>query len=255
MGIIQPILIGNPFIMGELISDYQGIKIIQETDAAKASMIAMQLVRRKEADIVMKGLVDSHTLLKAVVDKKHGIKNKPLLSHVGLLEYPDFDHVIYVTDGAMNISPTVEDKINIIENAVDLAKTLDDDRPIVGLVSAVEKVNTKMTSTLDAQKIVAYYQNQPSLSFDIDGPYAIDNLVSLDAAIHKGLTGKVVGKANIFVFPNIESGNVFYKTSVFLAHAKSAGIILGAKVPIVLTSRADSMDTKLYAICLGVILA
>lgn len=255
MGIIIPILIGNPLMMGEFIQTYNGITVIQETDPIKASFIAMQMVRDHQADLVMKGLIDSHVLLKAVVHKQLGIKQQPLLSHVGLLEYPGYDRVIFVTDGAMNIAPSVEHKINIIENAVYLARMLDDDQPIVGLVSAVEKMNEKMQSTVDAKIILDYYNHKTDVPFVIDGPYAIDNLVSINAVNLKGLGGPVAGKANIFVFPNIESGNVFYKTSVFLAHAASAGIVLGAQVPIIVTSRADSMMTKLYSICLGVILA
>ncbi len=250
---IKPVFIGDEERIHQLIN-IGDIEIIHETDPVKASKIAMDLVNHQQVDILMKGLIDTHDLLKAVVNDQYGIKKAPLLSHVGLLEYPDFNRILYVTDGAMNINPTVEEKIVIIENVVDLAHRLGDKKPKVGLVSAVEKINPKMKSTTDAQLIIKHYETKHNM-FDIDGPFAIDNLVSLEAVKHKGLKGPVAGQANILVFPNIESGNVFYKTSVFLANAKSAGIVLGAKVPIVLTSRADSKDAKLNAIYLSVVMS
>ena len=227
--------------------------VIHEPDPNLASKKAMDFVNNQDADIIMKGLIDTKILLKAVVNTTYGIKQQKLLSHVGLLSFADLNHVIFVTDGAMNIAPTVDEKIAIIENAVLLAQNIGYEKPKVGLVSAVEKVNLKMQSTVDASDILTYYQNK-EITFQIDGPFAIDNLVSHEAAKHKGITSEIAGEADILVFPNIESGNVFYKTSVFLAHAKSAGIICGAKVPIVLTSRADSMETKLHSIFLAVVM-
>ena len=250
---VKPILIGDESVIHQLI-DIGDMTVIHETDPTKAAKIAMNLVNNHQADIIMKGLIDTHHLLKAVVNDQYGIKKAPLLSHVGLVQYPDFDRILYVTDGAMNIAPSVNDQIAIIENAVELAHRLGDERPKVGLVSAVEKVNPKMQSTVTAQAIVDYYKDK-NIRFDIDGPFAVDNLVSLESVKHKGLTGPVAGYANILVFPNIESGNVFYKTSVFLAHATSAGIVLGAKVPIVLTSRADAKQAKLNAIYLSVVMS
>ncbi len=254
LGVIKPVLIGDQYIMTELLASYNDMKIIHETNPEKASFIAMQLVNDKEVDIIMKGLIDTHRLLKAVVNDKAGIKQNELLSHVGLLQYQDLNRVLFVTDGAMNIEPSVKEKIAIIENVIELVQKLDDDKPKVGLVSAVEKVNVKMRSTVDAKDILLYYREKKIL-FDIDGPFAIDNLISLESVLHKDLTGSVAGQANVLVFPNIETGNVFYKTSVFLAHAISAGIVVGAKVPIVLTSRADNETAKLYSIYLAVVVA
>lgn len=255
MGVIKPILIGDQYKISELIKHYNHVTIINEADPKKASRIAMDLVNNGEADIVMKGLIDSHYLLKAVVNDQYGIKDASLLSHVGLLTFPDFDRMLFVTDGAMNIAPTINEKIAIINHAVSLVQKLGDDHPKVGLVSAIEKVNKKMQSTVDAKTILEHYRNQSDLTFDIDGPFAVDNLVSMDAVLHKGITGPVAGKCNILVFPQIESGNVFYKTSVFLAHAASAGIVLGAKVPIVLTSRADTIAAKVNSIYLAVVIS
>ncbi len=254
-GVVKPILIGDQYIISELLEQFNDIKIIHEKDPLKASRIAMDLVNTEQADIIMKGLIDTHYLLKAVVNDQFGIKKSKLLSHVGLVSYSDFNRVLFITDGAMNIAPNVNDKIHIIENVIFLAHALGDDRPKVGLVSAVEKVNPKMQSTVDAKEILSHYKKNENLSFDIDGPFAIDNLVSLESVLHKGLSGPVAGNANILVFPNIESGNVFYKTSVFLAHAESAGIVMGAKVPIVLTSRADTKEAKLNSIYLAVVIS
>lgn len=251
-GIIQPILIGHKPVIKTLIKQ-EAMVIIDEPDEEKACKIAVDLVNKGQADLLMKGLIDTKTLLKAVVHKTYGIRQDRLLSHVGLLSYPHYERMLLITDGAMNIMPNVEEKIQMIENAVKLAHALHIDKPKVGLVSAVEKVNLKMVSTVDAKVIVDYYQDK-RLTFEIDGPFAIDNLVDEKAAHHKGIKSPVAGLADILVFPNIESGNVFYKTSVFLANADSAGMILGAKVPIILTSRADSMDAKVNSIYLGVVI-
>ena len=252
LGIVRPILIGKQEVIKSLIKN-EPVTIIHEPDEVKACELAMDMVNQEKADIVMKGLIDTKTLLKAVVNDQRGIKKEKLLSHVGLLDYPNYERMLFVTDGAMNIAPTVEQKIQIIENAIKLAHALQIEKPKVGLVSAVEKVNPKMQSTVDAKAIVDYYKDK-NTTFEIDGPFAVDNLVDLEAAKHKGIKSPVAGLVDILVFPNIESGNVFYKTSVFLAGADSAGIVLGAKVPIVLTSRADSMEAKLNSIYLAVVI-
>lgn len=249
--IVNPVLIGDKTKIMMLIKN-EPLTIIDETDEVKACKIAMDLVNDGKIDIIMKGLIDTKVLLKAVVNTTYGIKKEHLLSHVGLVEYPHYDRLLFVTDGAMNITPDVSQKIEIIENAVKFVHKLGIDKPKVGLVSAVEKVNPKMQSTVDAKMIVDHYKDR-ELKFDIDGPFAIDNLVSLEASKHKGIHSSVAGLADILVFPNIESGNVFYKTSVFLANAASAGTVLGAKVPIVLTSRADDKEAKLNSIYLAVV--
>ncbi len=253
--IIEPILIGNKEKIQELINQFglkQPYRIINELNPELASKAAMELVNNGEVDIVMKGLIDTKILLKAVVNKDYGIRESKLLSHVGIVEYPTLDRVLFATDGAMNISPDYEQKILITEAAVKLAKSLGYKQPKVGIVSAVEKVNPKIESTLDAEKIVNYYKGK-EIDFLIDGPFAIDNLVSMDSVKHKGIKSPVAGVCDILIFPNLDGGNIFYKTSVFLAKGKSAGIIMGAKVPIVLTSRADTAEAKLNSILLAVV--
>lgn len=254
-GIVDPVLIGIKKEILALMDTYAldpSIDIVDEADPEKATKIAMDMVNDGSVDIVMKGLIDTKILLKGVVNKDYGIRQAELLSHVGIVSYPTLDRVLFATDGAMNIAPDYQQKIQIIEAAVQLAKSLGYEKPKVGLVSAVEKVNPKIESTLDAEKIVNYYKDK-TIDFIVDGPFAVDNLVSMESVKHKHLTSPVAGVCDILVFPNLDGGNIFYKTSVFLANGRSAGIIMGAKVPIVLTSRADSAESKLNSILLAVV--
>ncbi len=257
MGIIHPILLGpKPMIVAIIEKngyDLDKYEIIDCASDEEASFKAMELIRAKKGDLLMKGLLDTKVLLKAVVNKELGIRESKLLSHVGLISYPDFNRILFVTDGAMNIAPSVEDKISIIENAVKLTKTLGYVKPKVGLVAAVEKVNPKMPSTVEAAEIVNLYKQGFIQDCLVDGPFAIDNLVSMEAVQHKNIHSEVAGQADILVFPGIDAGNVFYKTSVFLGKAESAGIVIGATNAIVLTSRADSRQSKLYSIALGAV--
>jgi phosphate butyryltransferase len=255
LGLVDPVLIGDAKEIERLINDLKLKKpyqVINELDGEKATKIAMDLINSKKVEVLMKGLIDTKVLLKGVVNSDYGIKDANLLSHVGLVSYPNFPKVLFATDGAMNISPNVEQKIMIIEAAVKLAKSLGYDKPKVGIVSAVEKVNPKIASTLDAKEIVEYYRDK-DIDFYVDGPFAVDNLVSMDSVKQKQITSIVGGDADILVFPNLDGGNIFYKTSVFLAGGKSAGLVLGAKVPIVLTSRADTAEAKLNSIILAVL--
>jgi phosphate butyryltransferase len=257
LGIVDPILIGKKDEINHSIRslgyDINQFQIIDSQEDEESSYIALNLIRTNKADILMKGLIDTKVLLKAVVNKELGIRNAKILSHVGLVSFDDYERVLFVTDGAMLISPSVEEKVYIIENAVKLAKALGYSLPLVGMVSAAEKVNPKMQSTVDAESVVNLNLNGTIKGCIVGGPFAIDNLVSMESVKHKGIDNPVAGKADILVFPGIDSGNIFYKTSVFLGHAKSAGIILGATNPIVLTSRADSSLTKLYSIALAVV--
>ena len=253
--IIEPFLIGNASIINDLIKEYKIEKpytVIDESDPILATRIAMDMVNNNEVDIVMKGLIDTRLLLKGVVNSSYGIKKNKLLSHVGVVSFPTLDRILFITDGAMNITPNYEQKILITEAAVELARTLGYKMPKVGIVSAVEKVNPKIESTMDAKKIVDYYSDK-KIDFIIDGPFAIDNLVSMDSVKQKGITSPVGGVCDILIFPNLDGGNIFYKTSVFLGNGKAAGLVMGAKVPIVLTSRADTADTKLNSILLAVV--
>jgi phosphate butyryltransferase len=208
-----------------------------------------------KAHMVMKGLVDTGIILKAVLNKETGLRTGSVLSHVAIFDVVNYPRLLLVTDAAMNIAPTLEQKKQIIENSLHVANGLDIDEPKVGVICAKEKVNPKMPATVDAGELVKMNENGELTGCIVGGPFALDNAVSEEAAKLKGISHPVAGKADILMCPNIESGNILYKTLGFLANAKSAGVIVGAKAPIILTSRADSEEAKLNSIALGVLMA
>ncbi len=230
------------------IEEYTVINVEDKTEACRT---AVKLVRDGKADVLMKGLVDTSVILKAVLDKEIGLRDAPVLSHVAVFEVPGMDRLLYVTDAAMNIAPDVEAKKHIIGNSVKVAHALGNERPIVTALCAVEKVNPKMQATLDAAELAE--AGIPGCR--VMGPLALDNAVSVEAAKHKGITDPDAGKSDILLVPAIETGNALYKSLVFLAKARNAGMIVGAKAPIVLTSRADSDDAKLNSIALALYVA
>ncbi len=255
LGIAGAILVGNEAeirtIAEKLSIDLSKYTVIDEPDKVEACRKAVKLVRDKEADVVMKGLVDTSIILKAVLDKEIGLRESPVLSHVALFEVPGYDRLFYLTDAAMNIAPDLEAKKHILRNAVKVAHALGNENPIACALCAVEKVNPKMQATLDAAALVEANQAGEIDGCTVIGPLALDNAISEEAAHHKGITDPNAGKADILLVPAIEVGNVFYKSMVFMARAKNAGMIVGAKAPIVLTSRADSDETKLNSIALA----
>lgn len=224
--------------------------IIDSKEDIECAKLAVKLIREEQGDILMKGLIDTKVLLREVVDRETGIRGENLLSHVTLVSHPHLNRVIFATDCAMTLYPTVEQKIEIVKNAVELLHILGYENPKVGLISAVEKVNPKLISSFEAVEVKDYFLKN-NHNCIVDGPFAVDNVLSHVAADHKGIKSPVAGRADILIFPNLDSGNVFYKTAVFLANAEAAGIIIGAKVPIVLTSRADLAITKIYSIALA----
>lgn len=255
LGICKPILIGDKVkilnILNQKRYNESNYTIYHSEDDVNSAKMAVALIKNGKGDILMKGLIDTAVLLREVVHKDTGIRDGKLLSHITLISHPNLNRVIFATDCAITLYPSVEQKISIIKNAVDLLHILGYKQPKVGMISAVEKVNPKLISSYEAVEVIDHFNNQENKNFIIDGPFAVDNVLSIEAAKHKGITSEVAGKADILVFPNLDSGNVFYKASVFLAGAEAAGIIVGAKVPIVLTSRADLAITKLYSIALA----
>ena len=225
--------------------------IVNEEDKVLACRTAVKLVHDGEADVLMKGLVDTSVILKAVLDKEIGLRDAPVLSHVAVFEASGMDRLLYVTDAAMNIAPDLEAKKYIIQNAVKVAHALGNERPIVAALCAVEKLNPKMPATVDAAALAE--ADLPGCR--VIGPVALDNAISVEAAHHKGITDPDAGRADILLVPAIETGNVLYKAMVFLAKARNAGMIVGAKAPIVLTSRADSDEAKLNSIALALYVA
>lgn len=256
---INAILIGKEnsvrIILNDLGIDSKQFKIINASSDEDAASIGVKLVRDGNADLLMKGLLDTKVLLKAVVNKETGIRELPLLSHVMMASVPLYHKVLFASDCAMVINPSVDEKVELINNAISVTNTLGYKKPKVGIVSAVEKVNPKMQSTIDAVELINRSKDGEVKECYLDGPFAIDNLISKEAAVHKGIKSLVAGDVDILLFPNIEAGNVFYKTIVFLANAIVSGIIVGAKCPIILTSRADSSESKLYSIILAAVYA
>ena len=259
LGIASAVLVGDEAeiraIAEKLNIDLTNYEILHEADKNEACRKAVKLVRDKDADVVMKGIVDTSVILKAVLDKEIGLRMSPVLSHVAVFEVPGYDRLFYLTDAAMNIAPDVEAKKHILKNAVQVAHALGNENPIAACLCAVEKVNPKMQATLDAAALVEANQNGEIDGCTVIGPLALDNAISVEAAHHKGITDPNAGHADILLVPAIEVGNVFYKSMVFMARAKNAGVIVGAKAPVVLTSRADSDETKLNSIALALQIA
>ncbi|WP_313370285.1 phosphate acyltransferase, partial [Sedimentibacter sp.] len=200
-----------------------------------------------------KGLIDTSIILKAVLDKEIGLRTGNVLSHAAVFSVDTYHKFFIVTDAAMSIAPSVEEKRQIIENTLTLSRALGAKLPKVAVICAKEKVNPKMTATLDAEELVQMQKDGKITGCIIEGPYALDNAISKEAAEIKGIKGEAAGDADILLMPDIEAGNVLYKALTYLANAENAGIILGAKAPIVLTSRADSDKAKLNSIALSVL--
>lgn len=254
--LLDVILIGDEQKIKELLTNYslKVQQIINEIDPIKIGDLAVQCVKNGQANVIMKGLIDTKFVLKAVVNSTNGIKKQKLLSHVAVMDYPEFNSSLIISDCAMNISPNTEEKWEIINNAVEVAHKLNINCPNVALISAVEKVNPKIISTTDAQLLVDKFKLLKIDNFRLDGPFALDNVLSKESAMHKNITSDVALNPNILIFPDLVSGNVFYKASVFLGGGIVAGVIVGATVPIILTSRGDSAISKMNSIILGVAL-
>lgn len=258
-GIVEAILVGDQAKIEAIAKaeniDLQGYEIINLVDMAEASLKAVELVSSGQAHMVMKGLVDTSIILKAVLNKETGLRTGSVLSHVAVFDVPSYHKMLLVTDAAMNIAPNLEQKKQIIENSLQVARGLDIEEAKVGVICAKEKVNPKMPATVDAGELVKMNEAGEIKGCIVGGPFALDNAVSKEAAKLKGIDHPVAGDADVLLCPNIEGGNILYKTLGFLTPSKSAGIIVGAKAPIILTSRADSEEAKLNSIALGVLMA
>ena len=258
-GIANAILVGDvektTAIANELGIDLDNYELIDEKDLALASRKAVELVSSGKAHMVMKGLVDTSIILKAVLDKEIGLRTGSVLSHVAVFDVPGYDRLFFITDAAMNLAPDLQTKKLIIENACQVAHALDVEEPKVAVVCAKEKVNPKMPDTVDAKALEDMCNSGEIKGCLVGGPFALDNAVSKEAAKHKGIDHPVAGNADILLAPDIEAGNILYKSMVFFANSKNAGVIVGAKAPIILTSRADNEETKLNSIALGVLMA
>lgn len=236
-----PHLLNHPKIFTQHVKDDQ-----------QAAIAAVKSVHLNEANVLMKGHIPTALILKAVLNPDFGLRTGSVLSHVAAFEINGFERLIFVTDAAMNIAPDLAQKAQIVQNAVMVAHSVGIENPVVAALAAVETVNPSMQPTLDAASLVAMNIRGQIKGCIIDGPVALDNAISVEAAHHKGLIGQHAGQADILLVPNIEAGNILYKSLVYFAGAKVGAVIVGAKAPIVLTSRSDSAESKLNSLALAI---
>lgn len=259
LDIADYILVGDQNKIME-ISENSGLlvekdSICHEPEYLKAVNRAVELVSSNQADILMKGQVHTDDFLRGVLDKNIGLRTGKVLSQVNILESPTLQRLLFVTDGSMNIAPDLETKCNIILNAIHLAEIFEIEDPKVAVTTAVELANPKMPATLDAAVLAKMSQRGQFSGKIIDGPLALDDAISPWAAQHKGIVGPVAGHADIIVVPNIEAGNILCKAHVYLTGGNLAGLVVGARAPVVLTSRADNAQSKLNSIATAVLMA
>ncbi len=258
-GLIVPILVGPAEKIRE-IAAANGInlaksRIVDVPHSHAAAAKAVELVRKGEAELLMKGSLHTDELLGAVVAKETGLRTGRRISHVFIMDVPTYHKVLIVTDAAINIAPTLEDKVDICRNAIDLAVSLGVSRPKVAILCAVETVTSKMPSTIDAAALCKMADRGQITGGILDGPLAFDNAISKDAAKVKGIKSEVAGDPDILLVPDLEAGNMLAKQLSFLANADSAGLVLGARVPIILTSRADSVRSRIASCGVAVLAA
>jgi len=254
-GIIVPILVGDKTeitnICNKINFKLDGIEIVQEKDPLAASAKAVEIIKSGKGDILMKGLVGTGPMLKYVLDKEKGLRKGSTLSHIAIFESPYYHKLIAVTDAAMNVAPDFDEKVAIINNAVEAMKKLGYKNPKIAVIGAVETVNPKMEATVHAAMLTQMNKRNQIKGCIIDGPLALDNAVSKEAAHHKGIVSEVAGDCDLIMTPDINCGNILYKSINFLGGGICAAVIMGATVPIVLTSRSDSDRSKLMSIAMA----
>jgi phosphate acetyltransferase len=258
-GLIDPILIG-PEAKIRAIAEENGFdlkhhRIVNVKHSHESAAMAVTLIRNGDAEALMKGSLHTDEMMAEVVSRAAGLRTARRISHVFLMDVPTYPRPILITDAAINIAPTLEDKVDIIQNAIDLAHVIGIPEPKVAILSAVETVNPKIQSTLDAAALCKMADRGQIKGGLLDGPLAFDNAVSIVAAKTKGINSAVAGRAEILVVPDLESGNMVAKQLEYLANALCAGIVLGAKVPIVLTSRADTAETRIASCVIAALIA
>jgi phosphate acetyltransferase len=248
-GLIQPILVGPQARIRALAAalhvDLSLYRLVDTPHSHAAAAKGVEIVRMGEADALMKGSLHTDELMAEVVDKDTGLRTARRISHVFIMDVPTYGKALFITDAAVNIFPTLEDKADIVQNAIDLARALGIDRPKVAILSAVETVSSKIPSTIDAAALCKMSERGQIVGGILDGPLALDNAISLEAAAAKHIRSPVAGDADILVVPDMEAGNLLAKELTFLANADAAGIVLGARVPIILTSRADNVRARM----------
>jgi phosphotransacetylase len=257
--LIVPILVGPAQKIAEIAKssglDLNGLEIIDVPNSHAAAEKAVALIREGRAEVLMKGSLHTDELLSAVVSRDKGLRTGRRISHAFLMDVPTYHKALIVTDAAINIAPTLEDKVDICQNAIDLALSLGVKVPKVAILAAVETVTSKMPATLDAAALCKMADRGQIKGGLIDGPLAFDNAISTDAAKTKDITSEVAGDPDILLAPDLEAGNILAKQLSFLANADSAGLVLGAKVPIILTSRADSVRSRIASCAVAALVA
>ena len=258
-GLITPILVG-PVAKIEQIAkaanvDLGNLEIVDAEHSVGSAKKAVELVKEGRAEVLMKGSLHSDELLSAIVSREGGLRTGRRISHVFVMDVPTYHKVLIVTDGAINIAPTLEDKVDICQNAIDLAISLGLDKPKVAILAAVEVVNSKMPATLDAAALCKMAERGQIKGAILDGPLAFDNAISKQAAQTKGIRSPVAGDPDILLAPDLEAGNILAKQLSFLANADSAGMVLGARVPVILTSRADSVRSRIASCAVAKLVA
>ncbi|MBD1372995.1 phosphate butyryltransferase [Hazenella sp. IB182357] len=259
-GIAKFLLIGDEREIGQLGEELNlpqtGVSVIHAENIPDACSRAVAAVNKREADVVMKGMVQTADFLRAILNKENGLRiGKQVLSHVAVFEVPGYDRLIHVTDAALNVAPSLPEKAQICQNVIRFCHSLENVEPRIGVLGAVEVVNPNMPPTLDAAALTQMNRRGQIKGAIVDGPFALDNAISVEAAKHKGIESPVAGQSDVLFVPDIEAGNILYKSLVYFANSKIGALVLGAKSPIVLTSRSDSSEAKLYSIALAVLQA
>ena len=259
LGLIAPILVGPRSRIEDVAKQYDidlaGLKIIDAPFSHASADKAVQLVREGKAEALMKGSLHTDELMGAVVKRDTGLRTARRLSHCFVMDVPTFPETLILTDAAINIAPTLEEKVDIVQNAIDLAHALRFSEVRVAILSAMETVNPKVPSTVEAAALCKMADRGQITGAILDGPLALDNAISLESVKIKQIDSPVAGRANVLVVPDLEAGNMLAKSLSFLAGADAAGIVLGARVPIILTSRADSLLTRLASCAVAVLVA
>lgn len=258
-GIAEPILVGNREKIYQTAKDHNiglGVfSIIEANTEEETSKKAVELVARGNAALLMKGNVKTPTLLKAVLNKEYGLRTGKILTHVFLAEIKGFDRLLIITDAGIIISPSLEEKIHIVQNAIDFALAIGINEPKVALLGAIELVNPKMPESLESAAISKMAERGQIKGGIVDGPLALDNAISEHSAKIKGIKSPVAGKADILIVPDIKSGNIFGKSLMYFSNLSSAALVIGARAPIVLTSRSDNAENRLNSIAIGAMMA
>jgi phosphotransacetylase len=259
LGLIRPILVGPKAKIEEVAKsagvDIAGLELVDAEHSHASAAKAVELVRAGRAELLMKGSLHTDELLAAVVARETGLRTGRRISHVFVMDVPTYHKVLIVTDAAINIAPDLEAKADICQNAIDLAISLGLERPKVAILAAVETVTTKMPATIDAAALCKMADRGQIVGAALDGPLAFDNAISKEAAKIKKIASEVAGDPDILLAPDLEAGNILAKNLSFLANADSAGLVLGARVPVILTSRADTVRSRIASCAVAVLAA